>query len=159
MTSLQRFRLRLCAIPSVNEALLAATLWPLFFAIACWKTPQLAGYLEGVGIHVSMWTIFLYGLSGYLFLLGKHKALGRWYFNRHVPEIDRYHQATIAYRALIAASMTDTPEFYRAASERERLRIRLGHFLEPKLFNHRVGQLRRLLTTIRRLLGMVGGKW
>ncbi|QBF26778.1 hypothetical protein EXN22_14150 [Pseudomonas tructae] len=158
MTPLRRLCLRLTAIPSTNEALIAAAVCPMLFAVCCRSTPQLAEYLNGLGLHVTMWMLFLQGLGVYIFLLGKHQTLGGWYRNRHADQIERHRQLTATHQCMIVAGLADTPEFHQVASEREFLRVRLGHFLEPLVFYHKLGKLGRVMKQIHRLLERIGGK-
>ena len=87
MTRLRFIPDQLTRYPQTNEALFAIALWPALFAIGCWRTPQIAQFLNAQGVEISMLQVFLAGFGAYLFMLGKHRVLNHRYFEHHAVDI------------------------------------------------------------------------
>lgn len=87
MTRLRFIPIQLTRYLHTNEALFAIALWPLLFANGCWRTPQIARFLNAQRVEISMLPIFLAGFGAYLFLLSKQCVFNHRYFERHAVDI------------------------------------------------------------------------
>jgi hypothetical protein len=143
---------RLFSFPSTNQALLAIIAWPVFYAAACWHTPQLAELLSGLGLRVSMWQVFQAGFTAYCLLLGIHRLLNRRYFVRYAPDIERHRTLTMARQGLISAGLTQTPEYEAIADERSSISDRLGFLVDADNFYRKLTALTRVFDWLRRQL-------
>jgi len=63
MTRLRFIPIQLTRYPHTNEALFAIALWPVLFAIGCWRTPQIVQFLNAQGVEISMLQVFLAGFG------------------------------------------------------------------------------------------------
>lgn len=120
--------------PHTNEALFAIAIWPVLFAVGCWQTPQIAQFLNGQGLEISMLQVFLAGLGAYLFLLGKHRVLNRRYFERHAVDIAWHRRLCEVDQEMIAAGQAGTDTHKALMSEIAQLRKELGFLIDADNF-------------------------
>ncbi|MGX1126557.1 hypothetical protein [Pseudomonas sp. HLS-6 TE3448] len=149
MTRLRFIPVQLTHYPHTNEALFAITLWPVLFALGCWRTPQIAQFLNAHGVEVSMLQFFMAGLGAYLFLLGKHRMLNNRYFERHAVDIAWHRQLCEVDQDMVAAGLADTDAHRAVTNEMAQLRKRLGFLVDADNFYHRLKVLIRVMGWVR----------
>lgn len=145
MTRLRFIPAELTRFPCTNEALFAIALWPVLFALGCWRTPQIAQFLNAQGIGISMLQVFLAGLGAYLFLLGKHRTLNNRFFERHAIDIGWYRRLQQVNQDMVAAGLAGTDAQRAVAMEMAQLRKKLGFLVDADSFYRRLTVLIRVL--------------
>lgn len=151
MTRLRFIPTELTRFPCTNEALFAIALWPVLFALGCWRTPQIAQFLNAQGVGISMLQVFLAGLGAYLILLGKHRMLNNRFFERHTIDIGWYRRLQQVNQDMVAAGLAGTDAQTVVAMEMAQLRKKLGFLVDADSFYRR-------LTVLIRVLGWARGK-
>lgn len=131
--------------PSTNQALFAIALWPVLFAIGCWRTPQIAVFLNSYGIDVSMAQVLQAGLGAYVMLLARHRWLNRRHFERHADEIDRHQQLSDVERDMTLRGCINTDAYQAVKSERTELKKRLGFLTDADNFYSKLQSLTHVL--------------
>lgn len=139
----------LTRVPHTNEALLAIGLWPVLFAIACWRTPQIAQFLNAQGLGFSMWQVFLAGIGAYLFLLGKHRVFNYRYFERHADDIARHRRLCEVDQEMIATGLAGTDAHMAVASEIIQLRKQLGFMVDADNFYRKLKVFIRVMSWVK----------
>lgn len=152
MNRFRRMFTRLFSFPSTNQALLAIITWPVLYAAACWRTPQLAEFLSGLGLGVSMWQVFQAGFTAYCLLLGMHRLLNGRYFARYAQDIERHRTLTMAHQGMIGAGLIQTPEYDAVADERSSISDRLGFLIDADNFYRKLTVLTHVFNWLRRRL-------
>jgi len=135
--------------PSTSQALFAIALWPVLFAIGCWRTPQIALLLTSHGVDVSMGQMFQAGLGAYVLLLAHHRRLNRRHFERHAGEIELYRRLSEVEREMALGGLTHTHAYQTVKSESAQLRERLGFLIDADNFYRKLQSLTQIF---RRLL-------
>lgn len=143
---------QLTRFPRTNEALFAIALWPVLFAISCWRMPQIAQFLNAQGLGFSMWQVFLAGFGAFLFLLTKHRVFNRRHFERHADDIAWHRRLCEVDQAMIAAGLAGTDAHMTVSSEIAQLRKHLGFLIDADNFYCR-------LKVLTRVMGWVLGKF
>lgn len=149
MTRLRFIPFQLTRYPHTNEALFAIALWPVLFAIGCWKTPQIAQFLNAQGVEISMLQVFLAGFGAYLFLLGKHHVLNHRYFERHAVDIAWHRRLCEVDQDMVAAGIAGTDAHRAVISEMAELRKQLGFLVDADNFYHKLKVLIRVMSWLR----------
>lgn len=149
MSRLRFIVIQMTRYPHTNEALFAIALWPALFALGCWRTPQIAQFLNAQGGETSMLQIFLAGFGAYLFLLGKHRVLNHRYFECHAADIAWYHLLHEDDQGMVAAGLVGTEAHRAVTSEMAQLRKKLGFLVDADNFYHKLKLLMRVMSWLR----------
>ncbi|WP_312960798.1 hypothetical protein [Stutzerimonas nitrititolerans] len=149
MTRLRFIPTQLTRYPHTNEALFAIALWPVLFALGCWRTPQIAQFLNAQGVGISMLQVFLAGFGAYLFLLGQHRVLNRRYFERHAVDIAWHRRLCEVERDMVAAGLAGAEAHRAVTSEMAQLRKQLGFLVDADNFYRRLKVLIRVMSWLR----------
>lgn len=145
MNRMRRMFNRALAIPSTNQAIVAVGACPALYAGACLQTPQIAEYLNGRGIHVSMMQVFIAGSAAYCAMLSRHRMFNNHYFVRYAADIERHRQLDTACQSLIAAELTETAGYQAKARERDSISDRLGFLTDADNFYRKLNGLADLM--------------
>ncbi|WP_458127780.1 hypothetical protein [Pseudomonas sp. Z2-11] len=149
MTRLRFIPDQLTRYPQTNEALFAIALWPLLFAIGCWRTPQVAQFLNVQRCEISMLQVFLAGFGAYLFLLGKHRVFNHRYFEHHAVDITWYRRLRKLDQDMVAAGLAGTDAHRAVTSEMAQLREQLGFLVDADNFYRKLKALIRVMSWLR----------
>jgi hypothetical protein len=149
MTRLRFIPIQLTRFPHTNEALFAIALWPILFAIGCWRTPQIVQFLNAQGVEISMLQVFLAGFGAYLFLLGKHRVFHHRHFEHHAVDIAWYRRLREVDQDMVAAGLAGTDAHRTMTSEMAQLRKQLGFLVDADNFYRKLKVLIRVMSWLR----------
>ncbi|MNL02330.1 hypothetical protein D3C87_1228320 [compost metagenome] len=149
MTSLRFIPIQLIRYPHTNEALFSIALWPVLFAIGCWRTPQIVQFLNAQGVEISTLQVFLAGFGAYLFLLGKHRVFNHRYFEHHAVDIAWYRQLHEVDQNMVAAGLAGTDTHRAVTNEMAQLRKQLGFLVDADNFYRKLKVLIRVMSWLR----------
>lgn len=141
--------IKLTRYPHTNETLLAIALWPVLFAIGCWRTPQIAQFLNSQGVEISMLQVFLAGFGGYLILLDKHRMLNHRYFEYHAVHITWYRRLCKVDQDMVAAGLAGTDAHSAVTIEMALLRKQLGFLVDAENFYRKLKVLTCVMSCVR----------
>ena len=149
MTRLRFIPTQLTRHPDTNEALFSIALWPVLFALGCWRTPQVAQFLKVQGVEISMLQVFLGGFGAYLFLLGQHRVLNHRYFERHTVDITWHRRLCEVDRDMVAAGLAGNEAHRAVTIELTQLRKQLGFLVDEDNFYRRLKVLILVMSWLR----------
>ncbi|MGE8174686.1 hypothetical protein [Pseudomonas fluorescens] len=132
MTNTRQLINLLIGYPSKWSYLIACTLWPVLFGIACWQTPQLAEFLKANGLNLTMMQIFWGGCGAYLFLLGMAPRINRRTHLRYEPEVIRFKLLSVIYERMVSSGTAESADLQVVIEEKKRISARLGFLLETE---------------------------
>lgn len=146
MNRLRRIFRQAFAIPPTNQALFAITVCPVLYAVACYRTPQLADHLSALlGLHISMMKVYLAGCSAYCLMLSRHRILNHRYFVRYAADIDRHRKLTMTQQGMIAAGLIHRAEYRAVVMERDEIGGRLGFMVDADNFYRKLNWLTNVM--------------
>lgn len=149
MTRLRFPPTKLAHYPHASEALFAIAIWPVLFAVGCWQTPQIAQFLNALGLEISSLQFFLAGFGAYLFLLGKHRIFNRRHFVLHAVDIAWHRRLCEVDQEMVAAGQAGSDTHKALMSEIAQLRKELGFLIDADNFYRKLKILIDVMSWLR----------